>query len=532
MEAYPSSATCRDIRRSIGRFDLFARLAPETLDALARASCSLSFQKDQVIYRAGDSASHLYVVQSGQVALSSSWNRRSQGIIELLAPGHSFGEAQLFVARPYTASAVAVEPSDVLGIHGDSFRSIMAQDPGLTQLVMKMLARRQVDIEGEMVARYALSGNQRLLNYLLGLAGPRRAGAEATQVTLDTSKKVLASRFDMQPESLSRNFRDLAEAGLIVVTGSLVTLHNTAIASYLEAATSRREADHPAPRHPSDVVDYLDTAGNPASAAQQAARKSRSHREWINHAGRQRMLSQRMAKSWLMLERGLLVSQSRFILKQSIDLFDSELRNIQNQADTTPDSGACAEVDKLWPRYRQLLELAPSRKAANELFRINEDVLEATEELTLGFEKTEGTRQGRLINLAGRERMLSQRMAKFFIFRHMGIRVAKCRSGLEETQEEFSGALAKLASATKRESRIAAELESVGDLWIGLQSSMSIPNTSEAARRVFRASENILKRLDTAVSLCVDLNSDAACPPAPYNRQPGVVGHSLFQQGG
>jgi hypothetical protein len=220
------------------------------------------------------------------------------------------------------------------------------------------------------------------------------------------------------------------------------------------------------------------------------------------------MLSQRMAKSWLMLERGVMSRRARLILRQSMDVFEGQMAELDALAAGAESRAARSELDAVWKPYRALLESPPSRDAAQELFSLNEEVLAAADNLTLCFEKADGTTHGRLVNLAGRERMLSQRAAKFFMFRNMGIHVSKCRDELERTDAEFSATLDRLVSTAPKQPKIRDELEKVARHWNVLQSALARHDDeifSPTARKVFTASENLLQRMDTAVNLYAEM---------------------------
>jgi hypothetical protein len=215
-----------------------------------------------------------------------------------------------------------------------------------------------------------------------------------------------------------------------------------------------------------------------------------------------------MAKSWLMLEQGLLTRQSRLILRQSVNLFESRLKELETQTAGTENQATCAELARLWPRYRLLLEVTPNPGDARKLFAINEEVLNIADLLARGFAESEGTRKGLLVNLAGRGRMLSQRAAKHFMFRQMGIRVANCRSRLDEANAEFSTTLGQLQAEVKEAPGLGAKLESSFNLWKLFRSAMEVRDPAEfpqVARRVFRISEDLLSRTDAMVEACVGL---------------------------
>jgi CRP-like cAMP-binding protein len=507
-----STQISRNLRKTLADLPLFADISSGSLDELAQGTCNVIYQKGQAIFRAGDAVSQLHVLVSGQVKLSLSCRRGNERVLELVDPGHAFGHAELFVPGPYLISAFAVKPAHVLAVRRDTLFRVMADEPGIARRVIEVLARRQLETEADLIAQNSWSPGQRLLGYLLELAGPDRSGAGETTVTLETSKKVLASRFDMQPETLSRNLRDLTEAGLILVNKNRVVLRNPEIERHL--------LTNPDPR----LVDI--GSAHRVCAAKEGAIGTGHHGHrpeswlqcsWINGAGRQRALSQRMAKSWLMLEQGLLARPSRLVLRQSVRHFDSRLKELGIQTSGTENHAAWAELAGLWPRYRALLEVPPNPADARELFTINEDVLEAADQLARGLAKAQGTHKAQLVNLAGRSRMLSQRAAKHFLFRHMGIHVADCRSRLENASAEFSATLAELKASALDEPGFSARLESAGNLWKLFRSAMDIRDPGDfpqTARKVFRISEDLLSRAEAVVEHCIGLPDNKGYPPA------------------
>lgn len=62
------------------------------------------------------------------------------------------------------------------------------------------------------------------------------------------------------------------------------------------------------------------------------------------------MLSQRMAKSWLMIERGVLPRRARLVLRQSVALFDRQLAELGPIADSAESRAARAELGEVWGR--------------------------------------------------------------------------------------------------------------------------------------------------------------------------------------
>jgi len=230
------------IERALQEFPLFADLAPGHLGELLGGARSTSFLRGQAIYRAGDSARWLHVLLSGQVKLALSCDQGNEKIIDVVEAGRCFGEAELFSPHPCRADAVAVRPSQVLGIAREDLCRVMTMDGRVAMRLMKALAQRQLEMEAELATTDFRSASRRLLDFLVSQAGPGRDRGGETLVTLSVSKQLLAARFNMQPETLSRKLRNLARDGLISVDGRCIRLKNTMIDRYLAGEVPRRRS--------------------------------------------------------------------------------------------------------------------------------------------------------------------------------------------------------------------------------------------------------------------------------------------------
>jgi hypothetical protein len=140
----------------------------------------------------------------------------------------------------------------------------------------------------------------------------------------------------------------------------------------------------------------------------------------INKAGRQRMLSQRTAKAWLMLVQGVLPERAKTSWP-SPRLFEAQLASSRPCSPATSRALWLLEHD--WGRYRPLAGRYPQRcqgGVGGQRGRAGR-----AHKLTVAYEKFAGSPAGRLVNLSGRQRMLSQRMAKAYFFRQMDVNAGR-----------------------------------------------------------------------------------------------------------
>jgi len=232
--------------------------------------------------------------------------------------------------------------------------------------------------------------------------------------------------------------------------------------------------------------------------------------EAINKAGRHRMLSQRCAKAWLMRALGVMPEKAEQWLAGSMALFDAQLSELQGLQPNTEIQALLVQLNADWQGYRGALTSTPGRDAAAEVFARNEVVLKTAHATTQAYEKLSGTRFGRLINLSGRQRMLSQRMAKFVFFAQLGVEPGRSSEGFEKARAEFVQAMGELKAASENTTRIRDELALVDQQWFFFESALKNQTGAAAMKHIATTSERMLEQLNLVVGLYEALVSRAA----------------------
>jgi CRP/FNR family transcriptional regulator, dissimilatory nitrate respiration regulator len=200
---------------------LFSQMNGAELDRIAARTQPLYAQKGELIFRQGDPCDGLHALVYGQVKLAVNSPQGLEKVIEIVRPGQSFGEALMFLDKPYIVFAQALSDSMLLHVAKDAVLDELARDAGFARRMLSGLSQRLHGLVRDVEAYSLRSSHERLIGYLLAEL-PAEAGAGAAEVTLDPGKGVIASRLNMTPEHFSRILHELGDAGLIEIRGRTV----------------------------------------------------------------------------------------------------------------------------------------------------------------------------------------------------------------------------------------------------------------------------------------------------------------------
>ena len=191
--------------------------------------------------------------------------------------------------------------------------------------------------------------------------------------------------------------------------------------------------------------------------------------EDVNRSGQLRMLSQRLVK--LALLQGLggqaaLAGGAQDRLRASVLRVDAILAGLGKSLSQPTFGDLLGQVAQTWAQLKPVLQAAPGPDRATlvaleKLDRLAEQLLAESERLTVSLEQAGAVLPLQVLNLAGRQRMLSQRFAKYALLGLVDDRAGGLshQADMDQARLEFEEALAYLTSIplTSREIRLALE---------------------------------------------------------------------------
>jgi CRP/FNR family transcriptional activator FtrB len=189
---------------------LLAGLPKEVSERLLAASRIERFAPRDKIFAKGQIPDDLHIVLSGIIDLSCSY-KTSECTALMMAAGDVFMPAAALYSEPYLVSAHSLTASRILMIDADAVRREATGCAALALALARVMAgqwRVALKIILDLKCR---APSQRLAAFLLRLYDAAETGAPAE---IPFSKRQLASRIGMQPETLSRTLQTLATNGL------------------------------------------------------------------------------------------------------------------------------------------------------------------------------------------------------------------------------------------------------------------------------------------------------------------------------
>ncbi len=187
--------------------------------------------------------------------------------------------------------------------------------------------------------------------------------------------------------------------------------------------------------------------------------------EAMNLSGMQRMLSQRIAKSYLMIGAEVRSEQAMQQLDQSVARFENNYQALAEYAPSAEIGAALEQVGESWQHYRELALSRPTREQAVLLLALSDQLLAQSEALVQLIEAHTGSAGARLVNRSGRQRMLSQRIAKLYLALSWRLPVEGLEQQLQQATGEFEAAQQELLGAEQNTPQIAAALQKVEAQW-------------------------------------------------------------------
>ena len=229
----------------------------------------------------------------------------------------------------------------------------------------------------------------------------------------------------------------------------------------------------------------------------------------INKAGRQRMLTQRILKSYLLIGQNVDADSAQRQLDQSIALFEQQLDELDEFTTNRGVTKSLLRVNGQWQTFRQRVLEKPSTKNALSIINEGDELLISCEKVVKNLEKMANSSKGNIINVSGRQRMLSQRIGMLYVAHSWGVDNRAISKNLDIAIKEYDEALLLLQAAPINTKKISNSLTKVASKWEFSRSGFSQMDSERYVPFIIQVTtESMLKKMNKITALYEVLDTE------------------------
>jgi CRP/FNR family cyclic AMP-dependent transcriptional regulator len=198
---------------------LFSVLHPSDLRILGTRFHLVRYGKAEVIFREGETAERLFLIDTGRVKLSITSPTGQELLIGVLGRGQIFGELEIIDRGPRAMDARAMEDAMLYALPADMFWTMLENRPTLARRLLELMARRLRRSDQTSQDLVFFDAPTRLARGLLQLAEdhgqPLGAGEESVRITVRVTQEEVAQMIGVTRESANRLVASFSERGWI-----------------------------------------------------------------------------------------------------------------------------------------------------------------------------------------------------------------------------------------------------------------------------------------------------------------------------
>jgi CRP/FNR family transcriptional regulator, cyclic AMP receptor protein len=212
----------RDLLRNV---PIFSELSDSDVATLARVATRRRYPKDTVVFFENEEGDFFFMILEGRIKVTILGDDGREIILSVLGAGDFFGEMALLDNEPRSATAIAVEESELLSLHRTDFQNVIADNKGIMSALIKILTARLRKANHQISTLALLDVYGRVARVMLDMAKEEGKRLKDGRIAFRrATHQEIANRIGTTRETVTRMLKDLERHGLIRVEGKEIVL--------------------------------------------------------------------------------------------------------------------------------------------------------------------------------------------------------------------------------------------------------------------------------------------------------------------
>jgi len=225
----------------------------------------------------------------------------------------------------------------------------------------------------------------------------------------------------------------------------------------------------------------------------------------IDVAGKQRMLSQRIAKDYLYVGKKVAVSKASKQMKKSLNELVSAHKVLVDSINDPEIKNLLSFVELSIDDFKATANEPFNLDNAQLIIDLSESMLEGSQYVVDSLKEKVKVKESAIVGKAGKQRMLAQRIAKYYIAYQAGIKDKNTVDQMKAAVSEFSEAHKTLMANPTNTPEINRQLNEIDRLWKIVYKFYLNIEKGGLPLIVFNTTDDITKKMNKITALYVDL---------------------------
>jgi CRP/FNR family transcriptional regulator, cyclic AMP receptor protein len=199
---------------------IFSELTEADFASLAKVANRRRYPKDSVVFFENEQGDFFFMILEGRIKVTILGDDGREVILSLLGSGDFFGEMALLDNEPRSATAIAVEDTELLSLHRNDFQSVLTDNRSITVGLIKVLTARLRRANHQISTLALLDVYGRVARVIVDMAREEGRRLKDGRIAFRrATHQEIANRIGTTRETVTRMLKDLERQGMIHIEG-------------------------------------------------------------------------------------------------------------------------------------------------------------------------------------------------------------------------------------------------------------------------------------------------------------------------